>query len=109
MPEPHSIIPKLSARDNRLDASISTSVASAIDEGLFQQEVDAGQGIHLRFGVRASAGGHEFFAVNADTGENVPLQPKAKTTASGLTIKLNEFRKLRPSQPIVKPGRRPDQ
>lgn len=66
-------------------------------------------GTRLRFGVRSSRGVEEFFAKNAATGQEVPIneQPERKT-ASGLTVKLNQFRKLRPGQPLLKPGRCPD-
>jgi len=105
-----SEIPELFANDTRLGAALSNVACAAINNGLFEQEVDTGEEIRLRFGVRANAIGHEFFAENAETGEEVPLnEQQARKTRSGLSIKLNEFRKLRPSQPILKPGRRPDQ
>src|SRR5258708_5830755 len=104
------MIPELLARASHLGATLSTVTDAAIKSGLFEQEVETGQGIRLRFGVRASKSGHEFFARNAETGEDIPLnEQQARRTNAGLTIKLNEFRKLRPSQPILKPGRRPDQ
>jgi len=104
------MIPELLATDSHLGAILSSVTDAAIKSGLFEQEVETGQGIRLRFGVGATASGYEFFARNAESGEEIPLnEQQARRTKTDLTIKLNEFRKLRPSPPILKPGRRPDQ
>jgi hypothetical protein len=88
--------------------ALAQVVDSAIDAGLFEQEVATEQGA-LRFGIRRNGIVAEFFALNPQTGVEIPLreQPPRRTRV-GLLIKLNEFRRLRPAPPIDRPGRRPD-
>jgi hypothetical protein len=102
-------VPTVSANDSSLGMRLTEAVHNAIQQGRFEQEVTTPEGA-IRFGVRDSAAGHEFFAVNPGTGTEIPLQAEPpRVTASGLTIKLNEFRRLRPASPILKPGRRPEE
>jgi len=101
--------PVMSASDLSLGSQLTEIVQTAIRQGHFEQEVTTPEGA-IRFGVRDSATGHEFFAVNPKTGTEIPLQAEPpRVTALGLIIKLNEFRRLRPAPPILKPGRRPEE
>jgi hypothetical protein len=102
-------VPLIPSNDSSLGMQLSQVVQTAIQQGHFEQEVTTPEGA-IRFGVRDSAAGHEFFAVNPRTETEIPLQAQPpRVTASGLTIKLNEFRRLRPASPILKPGRRPEE
>jgi hypothetical protein len=99
----------IAAHDSSLGVNLSTAVQEAIRCGHFEQEVVTDQGA-IRFGIRDGAGGHEFFAVDPASREEISLRFQApRATASGVIIKLNEFRRLRPAPPILKPGRRPDE
>jgi len=109
VPEASKDIPTVSVHDAQLQSVLGEKVAAAIGNGIFQQEVATESG-SLRFGVRPCGAGAEFFAVNPETGEEIEIREQApKVFPSGLIVKLNEFRRLRPSPPIDRPGRRPDQ
>ena len=102
-------VPEFLTTDETLGIALSQAVGSAIDAGLFEQEVATEQGA-LRFGVRRKGAVEEFFARDPRTGIELPLREQSpRQTRGGLLIKLNEFRRLRPAPPIDRPGRRPDQ
>jgi len=88
---------------------LSSQLSVAIDKGLFSQELTTSDGMRLRFGVRTGPSGELFFAENSETNEAVSLiDHEPRRTRSGLIIKLNELRKLRPASPILKAGRGAD-
>jgi len=101
--------PQLPISSSALDKTLTNRLHWAIEQRLVEQELLTPDGARLRLGVRKTVLGEEFFAENANTGEPLSLnRQQARQTKSGLIIKLNELRKLRPAAPLLKPGRLPD-
>jgi len=101
--------PQLPISSSALDETLTNRLHWAIEQRLVEQELITPDGARLRFGVRKTDRGEEFFAENANTGEPLSLnRQQPRQTKSGLIIKLNELRKLRPAAPLLKPGRLPD-
>ena len=101
--------PELPVSSDAIGETLSTRLSWAIEQRLVQQELVRPDGTRLRLGVRKTDRGEEFFANYAGTGKPFPVaHQKPRRTKSGLIIKLNELRKLRPAAPLLKPGRLPD-
>src|SRR5256885_105878 len=102
-------IPELPISSDGLRETLTTRLHSAIGQRLLEQELLTPEGAHLRLGVRKTTIAEEFFAENAETGESLSVRcHQPRRTKSGLIIKLNELRKLRPTAPLLRPGRLAD-
>ena len=101
--------PELPVSSDALAETLGNRLSWAIEQRLVEQELVGPDGTRLRLGVRKTDRGEEFFANYAETGKPFSVaHQKPRRAQSGLIIKLNELRKLRPAAPVLKPGRLPD-